>query len=88
MGSAPDGGFTVKSAYETLLEPPLEEINPVFKSVWKSAAPSNVISFTWRTILDRIQTKSNLNRRGISVTSMRKIHPTFSSLASLRGECG
>ncbi|CAJ2627651.1 unnamed protein product [Trifolium pratense] len=35
----------------------------VFKNLWKSPAPSKVITFLWQLILDRIQTKDNLRKR-------------------------
>lgn len=63
--AASDGVFSVKSAYEVLLGPTLVEASPVFKKLRKIVAPSKALSFIWRVMLDRIQTKINLKRRGI-----------------------
>lgn len=63
--ASPDGMFTVKSAYDSQLgSVPLAD-SSAFKILWKIAAPSNVLAFTWRVLLDRIQTKENLKKRGI-----------------------
>ncbi|XP_057452233.1 uncharacterized protein LOC130744058 [Lotus japonicus] len=60
-----EGVFSVKSAYEAQGSyGPLENME-VFKRIWSIAAPSNVISFTWRVLLGRIQTKDNLLKMNI-----------------------
>jgi hypothetical protein len=35
--------------------------------VWKSWAPSKVIVFSWQLLLDRIPSRSNLIRRGVTL---------------------
>lgn len=70
MWKAEEGGeFTVKSSYlklEKLLV--LEEgkdlqEKKVFKEIWKSLAPSRVVAFSWKLLLDGISTRRNLARR-------------------------
>jgi hypothetical protein len=68
---APDGCFTVKTAYESLardlvvgpLLPALEA--KVFKDFWCSPAPSKLLVFSWQFLHDRVPTKDNLILRGI-----------------------
>jgi hypothetical protein len=72
-GLEEDGVFTVKSAY--LL---LDRIFPsvymfdiyqlnVMNKIWRSAAPTKVIAFSWKMLRNRIPTKVNLAARGIHV---------------------
>lgn len=63
------GKYSVKSAYETIFTFELEENNSLFRSLWKSWAPSNPVAFGWRVLLNRIQTKANLIRRNIPIQS-------------------
>ena len=37
----------------------------IFRLLWSIPAPSNHISFTWRLLLDRVQTKGNMRRHNI-----------------------
>ncbi|MCH84746.1 hypothetical protein A2U01_0005581 [Trifolium medium] len=66
----PVAGFTAKSAYHILilLKIPVPQLNQlqqfVFNNIWKSAAPSKVIVFSWQLMHDRIPTKQNLALRG------------------------
>jgi hypothetical protein len=66
-----DDGFTVKEGYFLLLQKfrVQRDLGPdstfVFSRLWKSGAPSKVCTFSWQVLLDRIQTKENLWRRGI-----------------------
>jgi len=68
------GGFTVKSAYNLVYDlmattthlTSSEEV--VFGSIWHSPAPSNVVAFSWKLLLDRIPTKINLARRNVLPT--------------------
>jgi len=61
----------VKSAYLKLEESVLsedrwgEEEKQVFKNMWKSAAPSKVVVFGWRMLLNRIPTRDNLELRNV-----------------------
>jgi len=59
------GVFSVKSAYaklELVLYDDVwrEDEKGVFTKLWKSPAPSKVVAFAWRTLLNRIPTISNL----------------------------
>lgn len=64
-----EGVFTVKSMYKKLeglfiLEDTWgDEDRRVFHQLWKSPAPSKVIAFSWKMLLDRIPTRTNLSRR-------------------------
>jgi hypothetical protein len=65
------GVFTVNSSYRKLAgirfgeSPWSEEEKGVFDSMWKSPAPSKVVAFAWRVILNRVPTKVNLALRNI-----------------------
>lgn len=75
-----DGNFTVSSAYEAIFvhHPELEE--DAFKCLWKVSAPSNAIALGWRVLLDRIASKTNLQRRNVLVGEV------FCSLCSTAAE--
>lgn len=66
-----NGFFSVKSAYLKLegvvLKEDLwdEEERGVFDQLWKSPAPSKVIAFTWKVLLNRIPTRVNLALRNV-----------------------
>ncbi|XP_057444514.1 uncharacterized protein LOC130736741 [Lotus japonicus] len=64
-----DGIFSVKSAYDSIVETDLEFDESNFNLVWKVWAPSNASALGWRVFLDRIQTKMNLVRRNIPISS-------------------
>jgi len=74
------GTFTVRSAYMRLEELVLkenrwrEEDKWVFKYLWKIPAPSKVVAFVWKTLLDRVPSKVNL--------AMRNVLPTEASILS------
>ncbi|XP_057443259.1 uncharacterized protein LOC130735191 [Lotus japonicus] len=59
------GVFTVKSAFEILLGEVTEPADRVFHKLWSLKAPSNTLSLAWKILLNRIQSKENLRRRGI-----------------------
>jgi hypothetical protein len=42
-----------------------EEQKGVFEKLWKSPAPSKVVAFTWKALLNRIPSKVNLAVRNI-----------------------
>ena len=61
--------FSVRSTY-MLLEQSLEvdvtlsqSKERVFESIWKSPAPSKVVTFCWKLLHDRIRTKVNFSTR-------------------------
>jgi len=37
----------------------------VFRQIWKSPAPSKVVAFAWKLLLDRIPTRMNLARMNV-----------------------
>jgi len=65
------GAFTVKSAYAHLmgLVGPKGLWNSdeerVFVRLWKSPAPSKVVAFAWKVLLNRVPTKANLAVRNV-----------------------
>lgn len=67
----PEVGFSAKSAYLQVIKlyRPTVVLNPsiqfAFNNIWKSAAPSKVIAFSWQLMLDRIPTRENLVYRGL-----------------------
>lgn len=74
--ATPEGFFTVHSAYCLLQGPRSLDPNDVFKQLWSSRAPPNAVSFAWRIILDKLQTKSNLLIRHV-------LHSAEETLCSL-----
>ncbi|GAU40270.1 hypothetical protein TSUD_60610 [Trifolium subterraneum] len=65
------GDFSVKSAYVQLAKLILVEDRVtiseerVFKSMWKSSAPSKVIGLAWKLLHDRLPTRRNLAYRNV-----------------------
>jgi hypothetical protein len=82
------GVFTVKSAYNrlegfVLMEDKWrDQEKRVFESLWENPAPSKVVAFVWKVLLDRIPSKVNL--------AMRHVIPlegsTMCTLCALREE--
>jgi hypothetical protein len=72
----PEGKFSVKSAYNLLLEELRwgeeleEEVAVVFDQIWENLAPSKVIAFSWQLLYDRIPTRRNLEVRGLLCLEM------------------
>lgn len=68
------GVFSVSSAYKKLEGLVLREVlwredeKGVFAKLWKSPAPSKVVAFAWRVLLNRIPTKGNLVLRNVLAT--------------------
>jgi hypothetical protein len=68
---SPDGRYSVKSMYASLLKgltvmgTPQGEVLQAVSRVWKSWVPSKVIVFSWKLLLDRIPSRSNLLMRGV-----------------------
>jgi hypothetical protein len=66
----PEDGFSVKSAYDSLMElgnsPNLSvwELK-IFSNIWDSPAPSKVVAFSRQLLYDRLLTKDNLHSRGM-----------------------
>lgn len=62
------GGFSVKYMYGKLEGLMVREDNHtedekrVFRQIWKSRAPSKVVDFSWKLLLDRIPTRINLHK--------------------------
>jgi hypothetical protein len=64
------GIFSVKSCYSMLLEQRQVDDGDsdrlkVMKKLWRNDAPSKVLIFAWRLLLDRLPTRQALHRRGI-----------------------
>lgn len=58
-----DEQFSIKSANESQFMQGESGEGKIFKKVWTLAAPSNILSFTWRAMLNRVKTKDNLRKR-------------------------
>ncbi|GAU20845.1 hypothetical protein TSUD_120370 [Trifolium subterraneum] len=69
-----DGRFSVMSAYLLLGKIFTEDSMfstqelKVFRTIWKSQAPSKVIAFSWKLLRNRIPTKRNLANRGVQIS--------------------
>lgn len=67
-----DGIFSVNSLYKKLIrggvedEELREEENKVLAQIWKSPAPSKVVAFSWKLLLNKLPTRLNLLRRNCS----------------------
>jgi mannosylglycoprotein endo-beta-mannosidase len=66
----PEEGFSVKSAYDSLMDggdnSNLSDFElSIFSTIWESPAPSKVVAFSWKLLHDRIPTKDNLSSRGL-----------------------
>lgn len=65
------GIFSINSSYRVLVDMVLledglsEEVEESFAKLWKSPAPSKVVTFSWLEIIDRIPTRSNLAWRHV-----------------------
>ena len=57
--------YSVKEVYETLQQQSNNEESDFFKNLWSIPAPSKVLTFTWKVVLDRVQTKGALKKRRI-----------------------
>lgn len=71
-----NGLFSIKSTYEAQVVHDTMEDLDLFKNMWSIAAPSYVLAFAWRVMLNRTQTKDYLIRRSI-------IQPRSDSLCEL-----
>lgn len=59
------GSFSVKFAY-LLLQGNIDESgDKCFRKLWVVKAPSNVLALAWKVLINGIQSKENLKRRGI-----------------------
>lgn len=52
-----------------------EPDNHCFQKLWDVKAPSNVLALAWKVLLDRIQSKVNLSRRGILLNPSQMLCP-------------
>lgn len=60
------GLYSVSKGYRVLQQQSfVGEVGMCAASIWKVAALSNVKRFTWRALLDRIESKTNLIRRNV-----------------------
>jgi len=65
------GKFSVKSSYKKLEELLIledkwnEDEKKAFGDIWKSKAPTKVVAFSWKLLLDRIPSKWNLKIRNV-----------------------
>lgn len=58
--------YSVCSAYEVLIgEGVVFPSDPIFGALWRVRAPSNVLALIRKLLLNRVQTKENLLRRGV-----------------------
>ena len=62
-------GYTVKSPYLRLREDEVGENGTMFKKFWKSKVVPAALVTAWRVLENKLATKANLKRRGITVAS-------------------
>ncbi|MCI49454.1 70 kDa peptidyl-prolyl isomerase, partial [Trifolium medium] len=61
----PDGGYTVRGAYQLLTSQDSVTLDVAEGLIWHSQVPLKVSIFAWRLLRDRLPTKANLVTRGI-----------------------
>ncbi|KAK2370837.1 hypothetical protein QL285_083849 [Trifolium repens] len=61
----PDGGYTVRGAYQLLTSLDSFTVGEAENLVWHKQVPLKVSILAWRLLRDRLPTKSNLATRGI-----------------------
>lgn len=69
------GIFSVHSAYRIITENASMVDNRLYKALWNKDTPLRVAAFSWKALLDRIPTASNLQKRGVNFTSL---NPNYS----------
>ncbi|XP_057444803.1 uncharacterized protein LOC130737050 [Lotus japonicus] len=57
------GIYSVKSAYGALIGISGLEERRVFKRIWRTKAPSSQLVLSWKVIINRVQTRTDLARR-------------------------
>lgn len=64
--------FSIKFAYDCVLNSTCDNncVNLPFKQLWMAKAFPNVLTATWRTLLNRLPTRENLSRRGVLVNTL------------------
>ena len=60
-----EGLFTAKNVYSLLHNASSGVVDNLFSLLWKLKAPSKAIVFTWRLVLNRIETYDQLLKRNI-----------------------
>ena len=63
------GAFSVKSTYASMYTQVSGASNDIFKILWQANAMPKAQITAWRILLDRVPTRINLIRRGVSVNS-------------------
>jgi len=88
-GKEENGCFTVKSTYLCLASSDGGRQSEVFKYLWKARAFPNVLTTTWRALLDRLPTGECLSRRGVMLESTMCVlcHDKIESSQHLFMEC-
>ena len=61
------GEFSVKNAYARLTNHGIGLHQNVFRHFWMVKDFPNVLTTTWRAIVDRIPTRDNLSKRGVDM---------------------
>jgi len=61
--------FSMKSAYHRLANHASRQHDEVFTCLWKAKALPNVLTTTWRVLLDKIPSRMCLRRREVLVTT-------------------
>lgn len=61
----PDGGYSVRGAYQLLTVTDNNNFGAEIALVWHKQVPTKVSIFAWRLLRDRLPTKDNLVSRGI-----------------------
>jgi len=61
--------FSVKTTYKCLSNYVTGTYNATFKHLWMSKALPKVLTMAWRVLLERLPTRVNLSRRGVTVST-------------------
>lgn len=64
----PSGSYSVHSAYAQINYNPNDVNDPLMMKLWTAKVPLKVVAFIWKAMYDRIPTRMNLLKRGVSFT--------------------
>ncbi|KAK9190090.1 hypothetical protein WN943_018691 [Citrus x changshan-huyou] len=65
--AATHGKFTVKSAYEHLAQPYMQERNTIWQLAWSWKGPQSIKTFIWLVLYNRLKTRGELTSRHLPI---------------------
>ncbi|KAH9772084.1 putative ribonuclease H protein [Citrus sinensis] len=65
--AATHGKFTVKSAYDHLAQPSLQERDTIWRLAWSWKGPQSIKTFIWLVLHNRLKTRGELTSRHLTI---------------------